>query len=101
MRHFRILYERLIRRVKQDHRVLLIGVCHPLGQLVPGIGRPRRIVRRTQIDHIHLLLRIRHRQKSIVPICPHIEDPRSIHDIGVAIDRIHRVRNEHRIITVQ
>ena len=102
MRQVGIADERLVRGVEEDDRPMAPGVLDPGGQLRAGGRGAGGIVGETEVDEVGRLGR-RRRHVGIGRRRVEIKDPlvtavalvtgSSRHDIGVEVDRIHRIGN--------
>ena len=88
----------LICRIKQDYRLIGSGIIDPALQLFLIITCTCGIIGRAQVNQISLNGRIRHRQEVIFRRSIYIYDLPAVHDIGIHIHRIHRIRHQYHII---
>ena len=81
--------------------MVFIGVIHPLLQLGVAVNRTGRVIGRAKIDKIRFDRRVGQRQKSVVRVGVHIKDLSSVHNVGVHIHRVNRIRHQNGIILAE
>ena len=91
----------LIRRVKQDDRLLVQGVIHPGFQLFFVVRGASGVVGRAEVDNIRFPAGIGQRQKAVFLVGIDILDLPAGDDIGIHIHGIHRVGHQHGVVHIE
>ena len=90
--------EVLISGIINDDGVLCVGVVHPLLQLLLAVGSTGGVVGRAEVNEVRMDTLVGHGAEAVLLGGGSIDDLPAGHNVGVHIDGVHGVRDEHDVV---
>ena len=94
-------HEALIGGIEKEDRVVLLCETHPLREALAVIDGTGRVVRAAEVDDVGPVLWCRKRQESVFFRRHRVDDLPAGHHVGVDVDRIDRVGDEHGVLLIE
>ena len=93
--------EALIGGVVQDDGVVLLGVSHPLLELLAGVGCAGGVVGAADVDDVCLHAVVRHPKEAVLLIGAAVDDLAAVGHVVVHIGGVDGVRNQNGVVHVK
>ena len=94
-------HEALIGGIEEEDRVVLLCEAHPLREALAVIDGTGWVVRAAEVNDVGPVLWCRKRQKAVLFRRHRVNDLSPGHHVGVDIDRIDRISDEHRVVLIE
>ena len=94
-------HEALIGGIEKEDRVVLLCEAYPLREALAVIDGAGRIVRAAEVNDVGPVLWCRERQEAVLFGRHRVDDLPAGHHVGVDVDRIDRIGNEHGVVLIE